>query len=385
MQTGDDTTVRRPSQLLGSARPGLIVPLLLSLLGLPALASPAPAAEISAVHLGAATFNPSLGQEVALSYTLSAADRVWVRVYDPDDGLVRTVLDGERQEAGSHEVRWDGRDWNGQVVPNEAYTFTVETGSGDVFDPTITTGGEVGDLTDAHFDQSAGTMTYRLPAAARVLVRLGVRNGPMYKTLVDWKPRVAGSITEYWDGRDEDGLVELWGKPGFSALITYVTLPDGTVIAYGNGGEPYRAFKLGRAAGRPEKPEREPPDDRAAALRPEGLVPPAWGRAPRVDLSFPKLDGNGNDGSGGVPSASDEVAVRVAVAPEDRELLMREQFEIILYVDDVFFAEAERGYLPFNYRWELAQLPEGDHVLTVNVASFHGQVGVASRKLRIER
>jgi hypothetical protein len=115
-------------------------------------------------------------------------------------------------------------------------------------------------------------------------------------------------------------------------------------------------------------------------LRPEGLVPPAWVRAPRVTLSFPRLAGASE-----VPAVSGEVAVRVEVAPEDRERLMREQFEIIFYVDDVFFAEAERGYLPFNWRWELAQLPEGEHVLTVNVASFQGQVGVASRKVRIER
>lgn len=363
-------------------RPGLpaltlLAPLLLATF----VHASASAAEVSGVRLSDASFNPTLGQELALSYELSAADAVWVRIYDPDGGLVRTLVDGEEQEAGARRVAWDGRDQQGRVVPNEAYTFTVETGSGDVYDPTVTTGGEVGDLTDARFDRESGTMTYRLPAASRVLVRLGVSNGPMYKTLVDWKPRVAGSVTEYWDGRDEDDLVVLWGRPGFSALITYVTLPDATVIAYGNDGETYRAYKLGRGADRPQKPRREPPAERAARLRPEGLVPAAWARAPRVTLSFPQLGGETE-----VPRVSgDEVAVRVEVAPEDRELLMREQFEIILYVDDVFFAEAERGYLPFNWRWELAQLPEGEHVLTVNVASFHGQVGVASRKVRIER
>lgn len=345
-----------------------------------AAAVPAAAAEVSQVRLDAPSFNPALGQEVALSYRLSAADRVWVRVYDPDGGLVRTLVDGERQEAGARQARWDGRDWQGRVVPDEAYTFTVETGSGAVFDPTVTSGGEVGDLTDARFDRQAGTVSYSLPAASRVLIRLGVRNGPMYKTLVDWKPRVAGSITEYWDGRDEDGLLVLWGRPGFSALITYVTLPDATVVAYGNDAETYRAYKLGRAEGRPQKPERAAAAGRAGRLRPEGLVPAAWARAPQVELSFPRLAQAVE-----VPEVAGEVAVRVEVAPEDRELLLREQFEIIFYVDGVFFAEAERGYLPFNWRWELDQLPEGEHLLTVNVASFRGQVGVASRKVRVER
>lgn len=368
--------MRRRSRIPGRAVRGGVPAALLAVL---VLALPAAAAEVSQVRLGGASFNPGLEQEVSLSYRLSAADRAWVRVYDPDGGLVRTLVAGERQEAGEHRAAWDGRDDEGRVVPDEAYTFTVETGSGDRYDPEATTGGEVGDLTDARFDRQGGTVTYRLPAASRVLMRLGVRNGPMYKTLVDWKPRVAGSVTEYWDGRDEDHLVVMWDRPGFSALITYVTLPDATVIAYGNDDESYRQYKLGRGAERPQKPDSEPAAGRAARLRPEGLVPPAWARAPRVTLSFPRLEGAGE-----VPAVAGEVAVRVEVEPEDRERLMREQFEIIFYVDDVFFAEAERGYLPFNWRWELAQLPVGEHVLTVNVASFQGQVGVASRKVRIE-
>jgi hypothetical protein len=357
-------------------------PLALSaLLGLALLvAAPAGAAVPSQVVLDRASFNPALGQAVVLSYRLAAADRVWVRVYDPDSGLVRTVVDGERQEAGARQARWDGRDWQGKLVPDEAYTFTVETGSGDVYDPTVTSGGEVADLTDARFDRQAGTVSYSLPAASRVLIRLGVRNGPMYKTLVDWKPRVVGSVTEYWDGRDEDGLLMLWGRPGFSALITYVTLPDATVVAYGNDAESYRSYKLDRAKGRPQKPERAAAPGRAGRLRPEGLVPAAWARAPRVTLGFPRLAQAGE-----VPAVSGEITVRVDVAPEDREALLKEQFEIIFYVDDVFFAEAERGYVPFNWRWELDQLPEGEHLLTVNVASFRGQVGVASRKVRVVR
>lgn len=362
----------RPTALLASV---LLAPFVLS-----GLAARAGAAEVSEVHLGKAAFNPSLGQQVTLSYRLSGADAVWVRVYDPDGAVVQTVVDGARQQGGVHEVTWNGKDWQGRVAPDEAYTFTVETGAGDVYDPSVVSGGEVGDLTDARFDRQAGTVTYRLPAASRVLIRLGVRNGPMYKTLVDWKPRVAGSVSETWDGRDEDDVVVLWGKPGFSALVTYVTLPDSTVIAYGNQAESYREYKLGRGKGRPRKPEREPTAGRAARLRPEGLVPPAWARAPRVSLTFPTLAGGEE-----VPRVSGEVAVRVEVAPEDRELLLREQFEIIFYVDDVFFAEAERGYLPLNWRWELDQVPEGDHVLTVNVASFRGQVGVASRKVRVAR
>ncbi len=184
---------------------------------------------IGSVGLSRASFNPAIGGEVSLSYELPEADHVTVRVYDSDAGLVRTLIDGEARAAGPNAEVWDGLDLEGKPVPNEAYLFTVETASSLIYDPTTLSGGIVGDLTDASFDRQAGTVTYRLPAAARVLIRLGIRNGPMLKTLVDWQPRVVGAITEYWDGKDEDDLVDLFEVSTFSTLITYVTLPATTV------------------------------------------------------------------------------------------------------------------------------------------------------------
>jgi len=344
------------------------------------LASAAVGARTPEPRLSAASFNPSLGERLTVAYEMPVPDKVWVRFYDPDGGLVRILVDGEERAAGPHEETWDGRDLEGKVVPDEAYLVTLETASGEVYDPTTFSGGVVGDVTDGRFDHEGGTFSYRLPAASRVLIRLGVRSGPMLKTLVDWRPRVVGAITEYWDGRDEDALVDLASQPGFSVLVTYVTLPAATVITYGNGAESYRAYKLGRGQERPRKPEREPSPELRDRLRPTGLVPPAWGRAPKVSMSFPKL---GSDSE--IPAVEKEVAVRVEVDPSDRDLLQSEQFEILFFVDNVFFAEAERGYLPFTWRWELEELPPGEHVLTVNVASFQGQVGVKSRKVQVVR
>jgi hypothetical protein len=321
-------------------------------------------------------FDPKRGDKAVLTYTLSAPERLTVKVWDPDRGLVRTLLDRAERPSGRHQETWDGRDSGGIVVPDEAYTATIETDSGSVFDPITFSGGLVGDVKEARFD-GAGTVTYQLPAAARVLIRLGVQSGPLLKTLVDWKPRMAGAATEYWDGRDNDKLIRLRDLPSFTALITYVTLPDATVIAFGNDQETYRDYKLGRGKNRPLKPVRARLPDREGRLRPEGLVPPAWAQAPKVALTFPRL------GAEAVPQVSGHVDVRVDVDQGDRTLLLRDQFEIIFFVNNVFFTEAERGHLPFNWRWELKQLPPGEHVLTVNIASFKGQVGVASRKVRV--
>lgn len=334
------------------------------------------ASSLAVGSLSAESFNPSLGEEVQFSYAVSAQDTVTVLVFDWDGGLIQTLVEDVAQGPGMYRVAWDGRDLEGRVVPDEAYFFTVERASGEVFDPTTFSGGVVGDITRARF-QPDGTVMYSLPAAARVLIRLGIQSGPMLRTLVDWKPRVAGAVTEYWDGRDEDRLIKLRDHEDFRVLITYVTLAEATVISYGNTEESYREYKLGRGKDQPSKPDRPRRADPGLRLRPEHLVPPAWARAPKVQMSFPE------HGNTPVPSAQEAITVRIEVDSSDRQLLLSDQFELIFYVDNIFFAEAERGYLPFNWLWELNQIPPGEHILTVNVSSFKGHVGVSSRKVRV--
>lgn len=58
------------------------------------------------VGLDAASFNPSGGQVVTLNYRLEQAAEVKVQVYDPDGGLVRTLIDGSEQPAGDQRMEW---------------------------------------------------------------------------------------------------------------------------------------------------------------------------------------------------------------------------------------------------------------------------------------
>lgn len=361
-------------------RKGLVAALLAACVCGLALAAPARGLteRIADVRLSNTSFNPSSGQQVELTYRLEKRERISVHVYDPDDGLVRTLVDSQERTAGEHVEVWDGTDLDGRVVPDEAYYFVIETASGALYDPRTFSGGEVGDVIEVEVDRAAGTIVYRLPTSARVLCRLGIHNGPMLKTLVDWKPRVAGLITEYWQGWDEDGVVEFSSHPEFSGILTYVALPETSVIAFGNREATYREIKLGSGSGRPLKPQRPRVAQDGDRLRPEGLVPPAWARAPEVKLTLLGMAAGTE-----VPEVGDEVRVRVEIDPADQERLQNDQFEIMFFVDNLFFAEAERGYTPFNWVWETHQLPPGEHVLTVNVASFGGQVGAASVKVRV--
>ncbi len=351
---------------------------LTSALGLLALArgvqsEPAAIAEIA---LDRDSFNPSARESVTLTYSQVPAGAAEVLIYDPDGGLMRR-LPINAKTAG--RVVWDGRDDAGSVVPDEAYTFTIKSADGAVYDPATFSGDTVGDITDAVVD-ARGNLSYRLPAPARVLIRLGVHNGPMYRTLVDWRPRPTGTVNESWDGFDAKGLMRIRDHPDFSVLATYVTLSETTVITYGNAAETYRDYKLDRGQGRPKRPPLSREASVASVARRDFPVPPAWTRTPVVVLDFPDFPD-----PTAVPEVKRSVAVRIDVAPEDRARLAEDQFEVIFYVDGVFFAEAERGYLPLNWSWELNALPPGERVLTVNIASFRGQVGVASRKVVLVR
>jgi hypothetical protein len=340
---------------------------LVSLLALIGAVSPPAGAALSRT-----SFDPSSGDVVTYSYVLPHAAVATVEVLDPDGGVVRTLTRESKQKAGLHRASWNGRDEAGVVVPDEAYSFRLRI-KGEY--PPPVPGPAKGDLKAATFDAASGTMTYTLPVPARVLIRFGIKNGPMLKTLVDWKPRVAGAITEYWTGWDADHCFDLRGDTGFNVLLTYVGLPPASAIAFGNPHESYRDYKRAQLTAR--KPPASASANEVAVTADSALAPPAWTRAPEVTMSFPM------NPDGRVHSTARVLPVRVDVDPSDLPRLAEQPFEVIFYVDKLFFAEAERGHIPLNWGWELGQIPAGDHVLTVNVVGFRGDVGVASRKITL--
>jgi len=60
-----------------------------------------------------------------LRFTLSeAATSINVEVLDPEGNVIRN-LSGNAHEAGDRAIYWDGRDSNGNRVPNGVYSFNV--------------------------------------------------------------------------------------------------------------------------------------------------------------------------------------------------------------------------------------------------------------------
>ena len=66
--------------------------------------------------------------ETQIRYSLPETRKVVLRIYDIRGRLVRTLMDAE-QTAGTHTIRWDGRDSDGFVVSSGIYIYFLKAGN----------------------------------------------------------------------------------------------------------------------------------------------------------------------------------------------------------------------------------------------------------------
>lgn len=337
---------------------------------------------IAAVSVSPASFNPARGEKVTLAYTLLRDARITIKVLDPDRSVVRTLVSNGAARSGPRTQTWDGKDAGGRLVPNEAFEFVIEavdaTGMLTSQDSAATSGGEFGDIRRGSTSRESGTVSYTLSQPSRLLLRAGIPGSALLKTVVDWEPRPAGQQTEYWNGRDEDNLVDVLGLKERSIIISYMTLPDNSVITYGNSAYTYREYVERYAKNRTKVPMPTFRNNRKVS--PHYTKDRLKDRGFKLKITFPELD---KPGAPVIPTARDRLLVNIEVDPKDLEVVANQQLEVILFTDLQFHSEEERGYLPFRYPLEVADLPAGEHVLTVNVVTFGDQVGIGSRKFKV--
>jgi len=187
-------------------------------------------------------------------------------------------------------------------------------------------------------------------------------------------------VTEYWDGKDRDGLIDLGGHPVFKMIISYFDLPENSVIAYGNQGVTYLAYKQGvRRAEKETRPWRG--DDEKRRSRHFKLAR-AQARSPGLVMTFPQRT---NPGESGIPELQGKMVVHVEIDDAGKRHFQDSKFEIVFFLDGEFYAEEEVGYSPYNWVWDTTQAKEGEYVLTVNLSGFQDQIGILSRKIRVVR
>ena len=354
----------------------LFVGLLSILLACPVYAN----VDSSAVSVGAVSgsFSATSGQKADIEFELFEPGVVTIEILEPDENVIRRIVGDDVYEPGKHILAWDGRDSAGNLVPNEVYTVRVVLKDKEgkliaVAEPSAGTGGELLEVMNTELaDNHIG---FQISEPARVLVRIGIKDGPMLRNLLRWKPRTAGKNRVSWDGFDSSGVVDLRQDSKTTVMVAAHRLPDKSIIAYGNEEISYvnwfEDMKLEPKTVTPEEQALSRGDKRIAREYYRSVF---QDREPQIELKIIQAGKALTE-----PYQLSESAVLRINADEASQWLLDESlYEVGFYVDGVFVSEEEQGYLPMSWRLNAKEYEAGDHVLTVNISGFDGRVGVAS-------
>lgn len=335
-------------------------------------------------RLSGTEINSSGGGTVSYTVRTDAPGKLTLELLTADGDVVRRLTRASAA-AGEHVLVWDGKDERGQPLPDEAYcarALLEADGKKQVDDPCARSGGEMLSGMNPSY-ASTGEITYLLEHPARVLIRVGYRQGAMMRSLAVWRPRQAGTNVQRWNGFDEAGTIDL-RNDRLSLVLVAFRLPDFTVITTGQPTLDYRSWR--KAQGWPERAETQAGGSAAQPLERNGLRISSQHYAarykdadPRILLKLTTRDGGPVTLDAPLP---EDVRVSVDLHPEDRWLMQEQLYEVGFFLNGDFMAEEENGYVPIAWIWNTRSLAAGRHLLTVNFTGFSGKVGSATLEVK---
>lgn len=194
---------------------------------------------------------------------------------------------------------------------------------------------------DTSFNVETGRITYTLPQQAWVRIRLGVKDGgPMLRTLIDWELRPQGQNEEIWNGKDDSGSSFIGNREKLLVVLNCR-----------------------------QNNSKQNVDDVLPKID--------FRKSPHANISLPEA----KDRKGDLPILSGITPLRVDISEEDKQWLANERYEIVFFIDYVFLCEAEEGTSPFTYLFNTKGINEGEHLLTINIVTYNGEVGVKTVKV----
>jgi hypothetical protein len=84
-----------------------------------------------------------------------------------------------------------------------------------------------------------------------------------------------------------------------------------------------------------------------------------------------------------VPLLRGKVPFEVLLDEEVKRYVTEQRYEIVFFVDFRFAGEVDEGYSPYTWIWDSRTTRNGEHIITVNVATLTGQVESASLKVMV--
>ncbi|MFA5259996.1 MAG: hypothetical protein WC450_02065 [Candidatus Omnitrophota bacterium] len=199
-------------------------------------------------------------------------------------------------------------------------------------------------VSDLSYDNETGKLMYTLSGPALVRVRFGQDNsGPLLINLVDWEEQDKGTHVVVWNKKDKSGRVDFSSRRGLMTSVFALPLD---------------------------------PQKRAAYIGPvRGLR-----KAPGIHLEFPmSLNNSINE----VPVVSGLVPVRVIVDDKDKKWLTDVKYGVSFFIDSAHLVTDQEGISPYTYSLQTGRLRNGLHTVTVNITAYSGEIGTASREIKV--
>jgi hypothetical protein len=309
---------------------------------------------------------------------LNVKAKVFVDIYTPDGNKIRTLASLKELKKGNHSLKWDGKDDAGITVPNEAYIIVIraKTKNGTyTVDPRTYSGGEI--ETNLHTRVTPeGKTIYRLSKPSRVLIRAGIKDGPMMKSLINWVPKPAGENVQHWNGYDDNKVVNVLDTKQYGVIVVAFSLPSHSIIVTGNKNLSYsKYYKKKHFTFKPVPLKKRLLERDGKGISPHYYNFRITDKDPKININFPKNADRTKDGIA-IFKNNQAIPIKVTMSKEDEELMERSKYEVSFFVDFDFKSEEELGFMPITWLWSPNGLSKGKHILSVNISGFSGQVGV---------
>lgn len=222
------------------------------------------------------------------------------------------------------------------------------------------------------FDPDTATVSYELTHPAKIRIRIGAKEGPLFRTIVDWQERGIGLHKENWDGMDPAGKIKLVGNHELIFTFNYFTEDDAflkNVSAEDILPHPEQVI-IGRFL---------PTLD---INRIHKAHSPAYCYDPQLNIKLPKATRLTKDG---YPIIKDKTQLTVDIPQKDKSWFSRERYSIHIFLDDIFLTGELEGYSPYNFLFDPVNLNKGKHLITVNYSGFNDHIAIASLPIFIEK
>ncbi|MFC1604873.1 hypothetical protein ACFL5F_07590 [Planctomycetota bacterium] len=301
------------------------------------------------------------------------------------DRLGKVVRQSKKSNVDSDgcKVVWDGRQNSGELAAGNVFLYVIEatTPSGEkiIYNRAPETGGLKVKPLEYTFDKNSGKISYVLPKACMVRLRAGLKDGMLAQTLIDWEPRKSGRHTLTWNGKDQSGLLNLRNHPELKLDLTCYRLPDNSIIVTGKT----IPLTLPKTSNNSQQEGNQTKSSNPWSTTNKYLHyqhEPYHCHEPRFTVTFPNVS---QQSENNIPIVSRITPIRVELAPQDARYIISKRFEVMLFIDGIYYFEMEEATSPYTFNWDTDGFNPGLHTLTVNVMSYDDHIGVKSLQVMI--